>query len=100
MACLVFQTQSYFPTLHNHLYPLCLVGDEAFPLKMNMLRPYPGKNLSEDLTILNSHLSRARKIIENAFGKLAATYMQLFIIVILVLIFTVINSGGKYFGDQ
>ena len=28
---------------------LCFIGDEAFPLKENILRPYPGKNLNEKL---------------------------------------------------
>ena len=47
--------------------PFVFVGDEAFALKMNMLCPYPGKNLSENLAIFNYCLSRARRIIENAF---------------------------------
>ena len=33
--------------------PYMLVGDKAFPLKRNMLRPYPGRNLEESLCIFN-----------------------------------------------
>ena len=52
--------------------PHCIVGDEAFPLRMDLVRPFPRgkkeKQLPYNKMIFNYRLSRARQIVENAFG--------------------------------
>ncbi|XP_032688142.1 protein ALP1-like [Odontomachus brunneus] len=56
------------------ILPYCLVGDEAFPLKPYLLRPYPGRGLTPKQDIYNYRLSRARRTIENTFGILASQW--------------------------
>jgi hypothetical protein len=56
--------------------PYVAVGDEAFPLKTYLLRPYSKHHhgVDESKKIYNYRLSRARRVVENAFGILASRW--------------------------
>ena len=48
--------------------PYVFPGNDAFPLKKFMMKPYPQQNLIADKTIYNYRYSRARRISENLFS--------------------------------
>lgn len=64
-------TPTCLPNTSNFPQPFVLVGDEAFGLHKNLLRPFPGRGLTSKLRVFNYRLSRARRIVECAFGILA-----------------------------
>jgi len=54
--------------------PYVLIGDEAYPLKTFLMRPFPSRNLNAIRENYNKRLSAARKCIECAFGILRAKW--------------------------
>ena len=50
---------------------MSLLQDDAFPLKINLMKPYAYRGLTLERRIFNYRLSRARRISENAFGILS-----------------------------
>ena len=71
------------------------VGDDAFPMRHNLLKPYSSSNLERVLLIFNYRLLRARRIIENTFGILAARF-RIFRRPILSFLETVENITKAY----
>ena len=64
------------------LIPYCWVADEAFPCRMDLMWPYPrgtrGVRLPLDQKIFNYRLSRACRIVENAFDILVQRWQIFF----------------------
>ncbi|XP_071581738.1 uncharacterized protein [Temnothorax nylanderi] len=72
----IFQNSSLKRAIDGKLLNLpenfFFVGDDAFPLKLYLLKPYSrSDSLNVKKLIFNYRLSRARRIVENAFGILA-----------------------------
>ncbi|XP_061578688.1 uncharacterized protein LOC133444800 [Cololabis saira] len=51
--------------------PYVFVGDETYPLRCDLMKPYPDVQTDRAQRVLNYRLSRARRVVENAFGILA-----------------------------
>ena len=58
----------------SRILPYVLVGDDAFGLKPHMMKPYPHQNLPVNQRVFNYRLSRARRVVENAFGISASRF--------------------------
>ena len=48
--------------------PYFLVSDDACGLKIWLMKPLPLKNMTDSQRMFNYRLSRARRVVENAFG--------------------------------
>ena len=61
-------------SINGHSLPYVIVVDEIFGLKPWLMKPFPGKGLTETHAIFNYRLSRAQRTIEciwNRNGKVA-----------------------------
>lgn len=57
--------------LQDQDFPYVFLGDEAFALTTNLLRPFGGYHLTTTKKVFNYRLSRARRYVECAFGILS-----------------------------
>ncbi|CAK1598760.1 unnamed protein product [Parnassius mnemosyne] len=54
--------------------PYVFLGDSAFALKNNFMKPFPFKNITHDQRIFSYRLSRARRVDENTFAILSSRF--------------------------
>lgn len=85
----VFQETAFFQLLNDNKLNLpknndnvgnlnfVFIGDEAFALHQNLLKPFPHRDLTHDRRIYNYRLSRGRNVVENVFGLVAARFRVL-----------------------
>nr|XP_022909001.1 protein ALP1-like isoform X2 [Onthophagus taurus] len=57
--------------------PHVLLGDDAYPLKKYLMKPYSKRNLSREEEIFNYRLSRCRRTVECSFGIMTAKWRLL-----------------------
>lgn len=62
------------PNTDEPALPFVLIGDEAFGIHQNLLRPYSSRNFNHSKRIFNYRLSRARRFVECAFGILCKKF--------------------------
>jgi hypothetical protein len=63
-----------YPAGSDKHLPFVFIGDEAFALRSDFLKPFNLKELNYDKNIFNYRLSRARRIVENTFGIMASRF--------------------------
>lgn len=69
---IIDNAEKYFPedkVLGNgRQLPYVIVGDDAFPLQKHIMKPYSHNTNKIERQIFNIRLSRARQVVERAFG--------------------------------
>jgi hypothetical protein len=61
----------------QRVLPYVFVGDEAFAMRPDFLKPYSRDQLNTETKIFNYRMSRARRVIENTFGIMGSRFRLL-----------------------
>lgn len=54
--------------------PYVIVADDAFAMRRHLVKPFSMRNLTYEQRIFNYRLSRARRVVENAFGIMCSKF--------------------------
>ena len=69
--------QAFAKDISGVQVPPYLIADAAYPLKTWLMKPFPDRGLSSNKRTFNYRLSRARMVVENAFGRLKGRWRRL-----------------------
>ena len=51
-----------------------ILGDDVFPLKLRLMRPYSSHNMDLNEMVFNYRIRQGRTVVENAFGMLMSRF--------------------------
>lgn len=78
---IIAQADRYFPADEiigsGRKLPYTIIGDDAFPLEVHIMKPYPYSSIEKQKRIFNFRLSHARQTVEHSFGILANRFRVL-----------------------